>query len=272
MDENQKQNLNSKEPDWEGEQLAQLLARFSPRPSQRFYRRMEAAPWNAGSLARNRPRFLVAAAGLLLLIFAFGLASPSLQASAQRWLRFFQASPTESLDLVFTMPYPPDTSSSYHQRDFRLSAAEVEALAGYPIRMFSALPEGFQFAGAHYAPQLEGVTLKYTRNGQAILFYQRPLQNIQEYSRIGPTAQVKKVQVRGVEGELVQGGWRISSNSQPMETSPPGTPVHLEIFWDDKFSQLTLRWQEDEMAYEVSGTAQNEIDSDFLIHLANTIE
>lgn len=260
--------------DTESLHLARLMADFQPHPGPCFYQRMAAAPWNAPRRRVSLLRILAASALSLVLIAAAAAAYPPLQASATRLLNFFSSSPTASLELEFVVPDPAKNNleQGIILSDFPLSLAEAEALAGYPVRRLSEIPAGFQLAGADYDPKLQGITLQYRAAGQMILLYQRPIALVHESSRIGPNTAVQKVQVRNTDGELVRGGWRLSSGSQLLEDSPPGTPVSLKIYWDANYPQLTLRWQDTDMAYELSAPTNGEIDSDFLIQLANTIE
>jgi hypothetical protein len=260
------------DPEQAEQELARLMKSFQVKPGQRFYDRMQKAPWHPVAAQLLPRRLLAGAALLVLLLFTTLLVSPSLRAAAQQGMRYFFASPTESLALRLVIPEGPGGTDSFDVREFPLSLAEVEALADYPIASPAVFPRGWEFAGANYIYGRQEVLLKYARPRESLVLSQRPLGELREYARIGPGAPVETISIRGVEAELVKGGWRLLSGELPKETPPPGTEITLNIVWDPAYPQVTLRWHENDMLYELTLSGEGPINEELLVQTAQTIE
>jgi hypothetical protein len=279
-------SANNKPPD--EEQIAAWLADFKPQPSARFYQRMKSAPWvkasRAANNAKSRPgwiarlsgapslRIAAAAAALLAFIIIGTLASPALRAVAQQLMHFFIPAQDDHISVQVTMPFPGEAGSFESADYFSLNLSEAQDLAGFPIKEITRLPSGYAFSGAHFDPTLKAVALRYSDHGSFLVFTQRPSDKVEEYSNIGASASVETVEVRGVQGEYVTGGWRVGpQESARIETAVPGTQVSLGAYWDPSLPQETLRWHEAGMAYEIRAAGVDRPELDDLLEMAGTI-
>jgi hypothetical protein len=70
-----------------------------------------------------------------------------------------------------------------------------------------------------------------------------------EYQRISVQALVEGVNVGGFQGEYVEGGW---TTSQPAKSgATPALTVTLQAVWDPQANIHFLRWQENDILYEL---------------------
>ncbi len=266
------------------ERLAVLLESLRPRPTSRFYRRMASAPWRSSSTpARSSRRAFLRplAAGVFLLALAViaVFAIPPLNATARRLMFFFAPSPSQSLVLQVTAPSPGDPNVFGSPGYFSLTLLEAQRLADFDVRQISiaqvtSLIPGLEFAGAHYDPDLQAVTLRYSVDSRSLFLTQRRLGSIEEYNTIGPGAPVEQVSVGGVKGEYVTGGWK---PAVPQAVTPqPGAKLSLDVTWDPALPQHILRWQEGGFLYEILTTAglgrEIELGKEELIKIAEFIQ
>jgi hypothetical protein len=277
---------NQKPPD--EERIAALLAGFKPQPSARFYQRMESAPWMSASReaknAKSQPgwiarlsgapglRIAAAAAILLAFIIIGTMASPALRTVAQQLMHFFIPAKENRISVQVTMPSPGEAGSFESADYFSLNLSQAQNLASFPIREIAELPSGYTFSGAHFDPTLNAVALRYADHGSFLVLTQRPSDEVEEYSSVGASAAVATVEVRGVQGEYVTGGWRVArQESARIETAVPGTQVSLDAYWDPSLPQETLRWQEAGMVYEIRAAGPDRPNLDELIKMADSI-
>jgi hypothetical protein len=284
--DNPSKSANKKPP--EEEQIAAWLADFKPQPSARFYQRMESAPWvktsRAAKKVKNQPgwiarlsgapslRIAAAAAALLAFIIIGTLASPALRAVAQQLMHFFIPAQDDRISVQVTMPFPGEAGSFESADYFSLSLSEAQSLAGFPIKEITRLPPGYAFSGAHFDPTLKAAALRYSDHGSFLVLTQRPSDKVEEYFSVGASAAVETVEVHGVQGEYVTGGWRVTpQESARIETAVPGTQVSLGAYWDPSLPQETLRWQEAGMAYEIRAAGADRPNRDELLEMAGSI-
>jgi hypothetical protein len=198
-------------------------------------------------------------------------------------MRFFNPNPSDQMTLQVTIPSPEDPQVFGAPGYFSLSLEEVEKLDGFEVKEIifpatgSPIPE-MAFSGAHFDAELQAVNLRYSVDGISLFFSQRASGKIEEYSSVGAGAPVKPVIVRGVEGEYVAGGWRSkrASDSPAHGTLQPGTQVSLDIVWDYDLPQRILRWQEDQVYYEILYSAglgrKWPLDEEALIQIASYVK
>ncbi len=248
-----------------------LLARIRPQPGNRFYRKMGGAPWQEQP-SRSSPRLLRRLALVMVIMLAALVVTftiPSVQATARQLLRFFLPANSDQLMLQTTYHMPDNQVAAYYSLGFQ----QAQKLTNYTLRTISSLPDEMAFRGAHVETLLKAVALFYTNGREYLVFTQHPLGTVEEYSRIGASATVEPVQVRGVQGEYVSGGW-VQQTIQPTktikETSLPGTQADLGLYWDAGLPQQFLRWQENGMAYEIIYSGER-IGKPGMIELANSI-
>jgi hypothetical protein len=216
----------------------------------------------------------VAAAAVFLLAFIIigTLASPTLRAFAEQLMHFFVPSQEDHISVQVTIPFPGRPGSFESPDYFSLDLSEAQKLAGFPIQQIGRLPSGYAFSGAHFDPNLKAVSSRYSKDSSFLVFTQRPSGKVQEYFSVGASAAVKTVEVRGIQGEYVTGGWRVSpQESARIETAVPGTQVSLAAHWDPSLPQDTLRWQERGMIYEIRAAGTGRPNLDELLEMAGSI-
>ena len=276
-------------------EITRLFNAYKPRPSKDFYRRMKTAPWAASRKTGNRfesflrrlfrvgspsslPGFRVALASfaILMVIVLVTLASPSLQAVAQQLLQFIIPAPTDELTLQVTVQQPGTQEPLNAAERYPLTVNQAEEAAGYPISIITKLPQGLTLAGARYNPELQAVSLLYMGAGQTLVFTQRPIGEITEFTTVGASAPVEIVSVHGLAAEFVTGGWKVTGTNDRIQSTPaPGTQVSLGVYWDPSLPQYILRWQEGNTQYEFLSTKTAQgitIDKDDLIAMAESIK
>lgn len=274
--------MNSNDhPQSDEAKIETMLKNFRPQPGPRFYRRMESAPWNKAdlqqrdgrrALLRNR-RVLLTMTFVMLAMVAAALFSPALRTMAQQIMFFFLPATSDNLAVQVTVPSFADSGYQTSPENFKLELSVVEELADYPVKQINRLPEGLVFSGAHYDPFLRAVTLRYAGAGRTLLLNQRPIGDIEEYGSIGASAPVEPVQVRGVSGEYVTGGWRIAAGDEVnLMTATPGTQVTVAVDWDPNLPQQNLRWQENGMVYYIVSSSDKDLDKEQLILIAESIQ
>lgn len=266
------------------EQIESMLKRIRPIPGKEFYLRMETAPWKQASIGRKsrwtwlgnmdlNARLAAASLAVLLLAIASLIFMPSVRATAQNLLRFLMPAPEDAITIPVMIPYPDDSNVFDTPAAFDHSLEEAQRQVEYPLKDITLLMDGLRFNGAHYDPQLQKVTLRYTSGEFNLFFSQRPLGTIEEYSKIGASAPVEMVKVRGVDGEYVRGGWKIlSPGYQVLETAPPGEQVFVEATWDATLPQNMLRWSEGGFLYELITTGNPEIDRSDILDIAKRVK
>jgi len=252
------------------EEIEALLVNFKPQPGKRFYQKMANAPWQQRSF-RFTPRVLrslAVTAFVLIVALVVTLTIPSVGATARQLLNFFRPSTSDQRTLTAPFPLPGSQVGTYYS----LSLEQAQKEAGYPLKTINLPPDNMVFTGAHVDSSLQAASLRYTNGKENMIFTQRPLGMVEEYSSIGASATVEPVQVRGVQGEFVSGGWRQQDNQASIkETSLPGTQTNLGLYWDAGFPQHILRWQEGGMAFEMIYTGEK-IGKAQMIEIANSIK
>jgi hypothetical protein len=260
-------------------EIEALLSSFRPGPSANFYHKMAAAPWQPSSARSPRPiqhrwtarRWLMVVC-LLVVASSALLVSPTLRALARQVMFYFSPAAADMRAVMITIAASDQAGAFLSTAYFNLDWEAASAAAGFPLKTLPAEAENWLFAGAHYNPTLQAVTLRYLKDSQSLLLTQRLSSGVEEYASIGASAPVETVFVNDDPGEYVAGGWVITSEDQLDGLSaPPGTQVILGARWDAQLPQQILRWQRDGMLFEIllSGSSP---DKEGLIHLAEIIE
>jgi hypothetical protein len=230
------------------EQIEHLLREIQPEPDPRFHQRMVNQPWKQGGRSpfwvRIQPRGLPATLILgLILALIVSFASPSLKVLANRIAQFFKSSSSEQI----TIQIPIEDLIDPEAR-FNINITEAEQLAGFPAQLPARLPPGFSFKGAEYHPTRNAIVLDYQTKTGSILRISQRLIGV-EYQNVSANAGIEIVEIGSVTGEYVAGGWRTSSAGVLDRT--PGAEITLQAIWDPDASLQILRWQENEMLYEI---------------------
>lgn len=235
--------------------IEDLLTKVRPLPRAEFHQRMENKPWNRqGRWSWNWLRLYWMPASLvlaLLFVFFASLASPTLEALAQRVAQFF--TPASHDQVLIEVPA---AELIYPETRFSLSVAEASALAGFELKQPQYLPPGYAFQGADFNQARGAITFNYqTEDGLVLRISQRSAGI--EYQKISLQAIVEHVRVGATTGEYVEGGW---ITSQPADQDPgSAVTVTLQAVWDPDANIHFLRWQENDILYELffSGTDPN---------------
>ncbi len=235
------------------EEIEAMLAAYRPAPGDRFYRKMETAPWKdpLPSARRLSVLRLAAALGVLLALNGWIFFTPQGRALAQHALRYFFKAGSDSLSaeqIETTPPVEPQRNQAI---------AEIEAQSGLPVYVPERLPEGMQFYGASYDESQEIVIQQYGFAPEDIRLSikQQPFATRAACTLcglVGASAPVTEVSIRDVDGEYVEGVWELTDAG----------PV-----WRNDPYLKTLRWQEGGTAFEMifMGT---EMERDDLIAVA----
>ncbi len=115
---------------------------------------------------------------------------------------------------------------------YNLTQAGVEALAGYPVRILTGVPDGFRLADISFDKHTHAVTQLYDYlpfAGPSISIQQSPTLEMQP---IGPSAIINQFQVSDITVEWVDGGWFIPLGAAQQE-------------WEPELPMRTFRWAQD---------------------------
>lgn len=261
-------SLNQNKAHSEGDdEIEALLSQIKPLPGKRFYQKMENAPWQPQP---SRPGLRQWALATILLVLVLGstFTIPTVQAAAWELLHFFMPALSDQRTVQAHLPLPGSQVESY----YGLNLADAQKEVGYSLKRIDQLPADLTFRGAHVDPSLKTVALRYSNGQEDLIFIQYPIGSIKEYSSIGASATVEPVQVDGVQGEMVSGAWRLQPTKPTIQdTSLPGTPTDLGLYWDPSLPQHMLRWQQNGMAFELLFTGES-IGKTALIEIANNIQ
>ena len=245
-------------------QIGRLLESLHPEPGSNFYSQLEKAPWRTQprrawriSIQALSYRLALTAVFLAIIIWA---AWPGLEALARQVTIFFLQKSSDALIIELSTPAAGDIL--IFQPNFELSQSEALAVAGFEL--LKIFEPGLNFQGATYDSTLHSVMQFYKGAGYNLYLVQRLQSNGPSYFSIGASASIETLNVRGVPGEYVTGGWKdISIND------PAATPDLLQATWDPDQSQKTLRWSENEFTFELrchGDMCPSQVD---LVNLAN---
>jgi hypothetical protein len=251
------------------EQIVALLSQIKPRPGRHFYQKMEYAPWESRRswFTHRLLRPLAITALIITIVLGATFTIPAVQATARQLLNYFLPSSSDQRTVQAPFPLPGSKLDIY----YGLNLEQAQKQSGYPLKTLTVLPDKMAFAGAHVQPSLKAVALRYTNGIDNLIFTQRMLGNVEEFSSIGASAVVEPIQVRGVQGEFVRGGWKMQTSQSPTQAaSNPGTQANLGLYWDADLPQNILRWQENGMSFEIIsiGEAVKKVE---LVEIANSI-
>jgi hypothetical protein len=274
-------NPKSNPPADENE-IDSLLKRFKPQPSQRFYQRMQAAPWQnlmieqpSSSKVRRKTRLRLAwslAILLVIILVSSAILIPPVRAIARQIIYSFIAAPSNQIEVQVTLSSPGDLFNYSDPSNFQLTPEEVQSLAGFRVRQISPLPAGLNLLGARFDPYYNAVVLLYQADHFTLFLTQRPLENSQDVFSVGEQAVVEIVKIGDVQGEFVQGGWKSISTQEIGESQTPGNQLAITAVWDNALPQSTLRWQAGKMAYELRALGEGGPQQSDLILWANELK
>jgi hypothetical protein len=229
-------------------EIETLLGKIKPLPSVRFHQSMAIQPWNQracnpiiGWLRLHRLPVTLSLAFITVVVIS--LALPSWEVLADRIALFF--APSSSEQVIIQVPI---NDINGQKTSFQGSIQEMVELAGFEVKTPASDPKDYIFTGADYNPDRQAVTLNYeSKAGFLLRISQRPVGV--EYQSISINATVETVQIGTVVGEYVVGGWK-AIQTQTEAISPPVT-ITLQAVWDPKANIYFLRWQENDILYQI---------------------
>lgn len=135
------------------------------------------------------------------------------------------------------------------------SMAEAESALEMKLKE-PTMPTRYTLESVSYRPAPLQVTLVYSRPGRSLIFSQGHKGWMSQTS-VGVSATITSIQIRGVEGEYVEGLWTEDGE-------------HLQ--WRNGTSFRRLRWQENEMQYEIFAVGGSDDTGDLdIVRLAESI-
>lgn len=210
-----------------------------------------------------RRRLALASATALVLLTAV-LITPGGRALAQSLVNFFTR--TESTAFSLEAEQIPDPGAELAPEAQApapyLSLEEAEDQAGFQAAALPEVPEGFSYLGARSSGQQ--ITSHYQAQGMGgglTITQSRDGYSESDWDQV-PGEAVVPVQVRGSEGEFVQGAFVVF-------------PGEEDAAWNPEMPLLRLRWQEGGFWMEISKQGNVEsieyLDREGLIDLAETL-
>jgi len=205
---------------------------------------------------------------IVVALLALAFITPQGRSFAQSVLQFFTRAKQDRYPLQTWQMTPPVQSTS--ESPFKFSVQEAESLAGYDVLSPVDIPFGMSFLGASYDTQYHIVAQAFGSDAgyielslwQQPLEYYQPCGDISNYcdnmlgwNLVGASANLEIVQIGDLTGEYVEGTWSLTENG----------PV-----WDPTPYVKTLRWQTDQMIFELVGGIDL-LDRDDLVALASSI-
>jgi hypothetical protein len=240
-------------------EIEYLLGRIQPKPSGGFYKDIEQSPWNQNNSpliwSRLRIKRLPIMITILVIVIVI-LGSPSLGAVANRIARFF----TPAADKLVIIEIPLlDLSTIESQQVENLSIASN--LLGFEVITPVPTPQGYTFSGIEFKPDREAIILNYESiSGNIIRISQR--RNGVEYQSVSTQAIIEPIMIGDQMGEYVVGGWKAKPTD--IDSAERDEPTTFEAVWDPDGNIHFLRWQENDILYEILFIGNNPKTNDYL--------
>jgi hypothetical protein len=166
---------------------------------------------------------------------------------ADRIARFFTSHIGNSVEIEI-----PSTLFSESETLLSTTLEEAVQQGGFEIKRPHQLPEGYLLLGILFNPDRKSITLNYkSEDGSILRITQRPAGI--EYQSISVQAEVVKVRIKDVVGEYVSGGWKVTQPEEHLRNQT-GT---IQAVWDSDANVHFLRWQEDEILFEILFSSVN---------------
>jgi len=201
-------------------------------------------------LTENRPstrpplaRVAIFITLLILVGMAAALATPQGRSLAQEILQFFTRADSDTLPVQSWQMTPLPEIAALDPGDINnanLTVSEVETQLGMDVLEPDWLPEELSFVGANLETEHQMALLFYRyAETNGLVLREEPVQISDECElcgSVGASAAVETVQIGGVNGEYVEGVWKLTEDG-PVWVSDP----YLK----------KLRWQANGMAFEL---------------------
>lgn len=191
------------------------------------------------------PKLAAAITLAVVLIGVLFFSTPQGQAMAQSVLQFFTRAESNEFPLQARQQTPlpsvgTPTVNPASIIDAKPDIVEVQQKAGYAVFEPSWIPNSLTFAGASIEEDLKIVRIFYRyvdTNGLVFRQEMIPMNDECELCGVvGAEASIQQVSIAGVDGEYVEGVWKLTEQGPVWESDP-----YLK----------RMRWQANGMAYEL---------------------
>ncbi len=265
-------------------EIEEMLVQFRPVPGESFHTKMQKAAWKKSSkgnivsiinetfLPTTRPvrQAMLISAILLLMVFGY-IASPTLKAAAKQFINFFIPAETDTLSIPITIGQDGNLVAYDAPEYFSADINTLPEILDFDLLVIPETHFGLRISGTNYNNATSSVTTMYTGTDKTIYFTQRPTESMLEFSSVGASAPIEMVIINGNPGEFVVGGWR------PVESQLIITPdqvieinENIDIYWDPNQPQRIMRWEENDLTYELLAIGQG-LSKSLLLDLAESI-
>ena len=243
------------------EDIIARLKQSRPEPNDRFYQKMDAAPWKASQTRMvGQLRLAAIPAALLLAAVVAIWLMPVLRAAAQDIIRYFERSEDDQHVSEWVVPTVQPTLEPLHKRLqnrndlYTYTIEDASEIAGFDISFPAVLPDDFRFVGARVFEYSHFVALRFEgiQRHPHILSFEILLTHNDSDStyvyEIGPEAEVEEIPIGDTNGEYVRGSWSRWISESPRTPGETASVVHE---WTDSGGQ-TLIWQMGDVRYHIS--------------------
>jgi hypothetical protein len=259
-------------------EIETLLSQVNPRPSSRFYKKIETAPWNKAAYQKRGAQSITSKPirvwmlGLVVIsffLFIFGISFfPSVRAIAHQIAYSFFSSPSDQIEVQVTSSTDEELFHYSDPNNFTQTIGDVQAKAGFGVKEINQRPETLKLIGARIEPDYNSVTILYQAQDYSLFLTQRPIGKGKDIFSIGSNAQIHLVNIGDHQGEFVIGGWKAISTQTIKISGTPESQTNISAFWDDQLPQYTLRWQENSFVYEIRALGEGSPSQSDLIEYA----
>ncbi len=193
----------------------------------------------------SRARGITIAAALLLGTFLSVWTVPSLRIIAQQVLdSLFNRATSDTHVFTYNNSYPTIASTPI-PRTF----SEAQSIVRFRIYEPKRVPVAFGLPIITAGPS--EIDFEYTLPGRYLTVSEQLNSNGWQINGvIGASAKTVKVDVGGIVGEYVEGGWLSITTTTPMPEQK-GTATDTGL-WQPDFSVRKLRWQNGQILYEIT--------------------
>lgn len=260
--------------------LASSPVEIQLEPSDKFYSRMQHAPWRQDPDERHKDSrsypmarlssigFITAIAATILIV-ALLIAFTPIGVYAKGLINYLLRANSNELMVTLTVPPEYPSIGNRSPASANLSVEEVEILAGFKPILPNVLPVYYQFSGANYDSRLEVIELYYEGSDDWFMITQK--KGRIDYQRIGASATIHLVPIGDVVGEYVPGGWSVAiDENNIIKTAIPGSEVSLNVYWDSQLRQNMLRWQKGDILIEILSFS-DQLDVEALVNIAESM-
>jgi|GEM_PF-2689403 len=245
----------------ENNNIENVLQNINPQPGERFYQKMQNAPWtetrpmNSTQSARF-PRAGLVGIAAALIVMTMIVFTPLGTLAQEAISQFFNQLASNNQSSTITVDIEP-TAVSETIYVTPQSVPEVQSEVDFQIGLPAEL-RGFIFSDAttYEFDGVHQVALFYimpgdTTQGRNLVIKQSSASDDLSPSEVGANAIIEQVQIRDVLGEYTRGYWRLAED--PTVIAQQGTEHTLEIsqVWDNSIGFQFLRWEADGVRYEI---------------------